>query len=78
LKAYHRLGLILPDLKTFLDEDLQAPARSMKEAAPQELLLKTFAEARVLREKDRNAYVAFLLGVCSLRRGEIQRARGRG
>ena len=74
-KMYTRdLTLVLPDVADFLEEELEQPARIVKEAVPGELIQKTFAESLKLRESDRPAYIAFLLSVCSLRRGEIQRA----
>jgi integrase len=72
-KTYVRdCGLALPDVSEFCNEELAAPARHVKEAPPLDLVEKTFQEANKLRASDRDAYIAFLLTMCSLRRGEAQ------
>jgi integrase len=67
-------GLTMPPgLEEFLGEELHQPARMVKEAPPQALVEKTFATALKLKATDMDAYIAFLLTACSLRRAECQR-----
>lgn len=75
-RAYVRdYGLLLPDLADFLEDELEQPARTMKEAAPADLIAKTFAEAAKLKVSAPAEYCALLMAMVSLRRGECQRAR---
>ena len=66
-------GLVLPVLTEFMEQRLEQPARQEKPEPPQELIRKTCEEAKKLKESNPPAYVAFLLGLCSLRRGEVMR-----
>lgn len=67
-------GLTMPaTLEDFLSEELHQPARTVKEAPFAGLVEKTFAAALKLKASDIDAYIAFLLTACSLRRGECQR-----
>jgi integrase len=75
LREYRRAGVSVPDLEEFLTEDVMKSARKVKEAPPAELVAKTFTEVEKLRTTDEDAYIVFLMAACSLRRGEIQRAR---
>ena len=68
---YRELGLKLPDLSDFMERATSRAPRLMKLPAPDELLARTFAAAEALRSVDRAAYVAWLLGVSSLRRREV-------
>lgn len=71
LKAYERAGLVLPDLQEFLEEETESPARQVKLPPSDALLAKTFEQAKIFRKLDPPGYIAWLLAVCSLRRGEI-------
>jgi integrase len=66
-------GLVLPDLKEFLKESVEKPKDVAKAKPSRELLMKTFAASAALRKSDPPAFVAWVLAVQSLRRGEIQR-----
>ena len=66
--------LKLPDLMDFLKEPLTRPARRDRLAPAADLLDRTIAGAQALRSEDPAAYTAWLLGLCSLRRGEIRLA----
>lgn len=68
-------GLTLPDLTDFMERGTARAPRVVHLPAPDELIERTFAAANDLRQTDRMAYVAWLLGVSSLRRREISLAR---
>ncbi len=68
-------GLFLPDLKEFMEEWLERPKKVKKVAPSRELLVKTFEAAKVLHMEEPAVYIAWLLSLYSLRRGEIQRMR---
>jgi integrase len=66
--------LVLPDVTEFLTEPLTRPARRDRLAPAADLIERTVTGAEKLRGEDPAAYTAWLLGLCSLRRGEIRRA----
>jgi integrase len=68
-------GLVLPSLDEFMSEEIQQPARKLKEPAAPELVARTFAASADLAVSDPPAYIAFLLGLCSMRRSEIGRMK---
>jgi integrase len=72
---YKDAGLVLPaSLREWLEFKPDRPAVRMKLPPDDTLLARTFEASKELRRTDRDAYTAWLLGLSSLRRGEIQRA----
>jgi integrase len=72
MPKFKERGLRLPDVKDFMKRKTERAARLVHMPPSDELLLKTFAAAKVLKNEDRSAYVAWLLGCSTLRRKEIR------
>lgn len=74
---YKELGvnLHLAGVTEFMDRAVEAPTKAARLAPARALVNKTFTGAKLLRNDDRPVYTAFLLGLCSLRRGEIAQMR---
>lgn len=75
LPRYGEKGVKLPDVTEFMKRGVERGAKLMKMPPSDALLEKTFFAATNLRAADRPAYIAWLLGLCSLRRGEIASMR---
>jgi integrase len=72
---YAEKGIKLADVSGFMTRQVERAAKLVRQAPDDKLLARTFEAAQKLRLEDRPAYVALLLGMCSLRRGEIARAK---
>ena len=72
MAKYKRVGLELPDLQEFMNEKTAKAAKLRRIPADDTLMAKTFDAAQKLREADRTAYIAWLLALQSMRRGEIR------
>jgi integrase len=68
---YSELGVKLADVSEFMSRYTERAAKIGRTAPDAKLVNATFAAALKLRGADRQVYIAFLLGLCSLRRGEI-------
>lgn len=75
LPRYEELGLRMPDVSGFMTRRVERPAKVVRVPFSDDLVQRTFAAAGKLRETNRAAFMAWLLGVCSLRRSEISRMR---
>ncbi len=75
LPRYPEKGVKLPDLKGFMDRAVEPASKLVRLPPSDKLLEATFEGAMELRKTDRPAYIAWLLGLCSLRRGEIAQAK---
>lgn len=73
LPRYAEKGLRLPDVTPFMARAVESAVVAERQPVSDELLAKTRAGAKELREVDRPAYIAWLLGFSTLRRSEIGR-----
>lgn len=73
LPRYAEKGLRLPDVTPFMERAVESAVVAERQPVSDELLAKTRAGAKDLREVDRPAYIAWLLGFSTLRRSEIGR-----
>jgi len=73
IQRYPEKGIKLPDLTEFMERRTAKPARVVKVPPPDGLLDRTCEAALKLKETDHAAYIAWLLGFYSLRRGEIDK-----
>ena len=73
LPRYAEKGLNLADVSDFMNRDVESAIVAERQPPSDELLAKTLAGSRDLREVDRPAYIAWLLGFSTLRRAEIGR-----
>lgn len=71
MPRYAELGLVMPDLDGFMTRKVERPAKLKRPKPSDALLRKTFEQAEILYGKDRPAYIAWLMGLVSMRRGEI-------
>lgn len=72
-ERYGEKDVTLPDLTGFMKRAVERPARLERQEPDDKLLAVTFAAANELRATNRAAYIAFLLGLCSMRAGEVSR-----
>src|SRR5882762_5836603 len=75
LPRYAEKDVKLADVSQFMERQVERAAKIIRQAPDDNLLTQTFTAAQELRKTDRPAYLAFLLGLCSLRRGEISRMK---
>lgn len=73
IQRYPEKGIKLPDLNEFMTRRTAKPARVVKVPPPDGLLDRTCTAAIALKQQDHEAYIAWLLGFYSLRRGEIDK-----
>lgn len=71
LERFAERGIHLPNLTDFLNRRTARPARLVRRPAADDLLDQTFKASKKLREEEPDAYIAWLLGLSTLRRGEI-------
>jgi len=72
VKRYEDAGLKLPPgFEEFMTREVARPPRTERERVPTALIDKTLEASKSLWVNDPAAYIAWLLGLCSLRRGEI-------
>jgi integrase len=72
LERFAERGIHLPDLTEFLKRRTARPARLVRSPAADDLLRRTFEASKQLRAEDPSAYIAWLLGLSTLRRGEVR------
>ncbi|HKQ39517.1 MAG TPA: site-specific integrase, partial [Verrucomicrobiae bacterium] len=72
LERFKERGIHLPDLTEFLKRRTARPARLVRSPAADDLLRRTFEASKKLRQEDPRAYIAWLLGLSTLRRGEVR------
>ncbi|MFM1770375.1 MAG: hypothetical protein RJA22_2904 [Verrucomicrobiota bacterium] len=73
LPRYAELGVALPDLTGFMTRATERAIVAERVPPDDEVLEATLKAGPQLRESDRDAYIAWLLGFSSLRRGECSR-----
>lgn len=72
---YKEKGLSLPDITEWMKKKTHKVSRVVPMPPDERLVAKTFAESIHLRETDTDAYIGWLLSLCSLRRSEIRKAQ---
>lgn len=75
LPRYKLNGVALPDVKEFMTWPVERAVKLERQQVDDGLLRATLEGVKQLLIDDKAVYIAFMLGLCSLRRGEMSKMR---